>query len=128
MSKRASRRPTSAAITGTNPLSQTFTRARGTAANPRGGAGEQPRARADVHNAHSRLQARIPEGSPAVPGAGPEPHNALEAIVVGGGAIENAAHPCAALAFGAVVRAQWWMRCWHETQLTRACDCTPPAH
>ena len=102
--------------------------ARGITDDPRGGAGEQPRAGPDVEHTHSRLQARIPEGPPAVPGAGPQSDNALEAIVVGGRSIENAAHPCAALAFGAVVRAQWWMRCWHETQLTRACDCTPPAH
>src|SRR5256885_3706397 len=88
---------------------------RGITDNPCGGAGEKPRAGPDVEHPHPRLQARIPEGPAAVPGAGPQSDNALEAIVVGGGAIENAAHPRAALAFGPVVRAQWWMRCWHET-------------
>ncbi len=83
--------------------------ARGITDNASGGAGEQPRAGSEVENTH----ARIPEGSPAVPGAGPQSDNALEAIVVGGRSIEDSAHPGAALAFGPVVRAQWWMRCWH---------------
>src|SRR5882724_5624117 len=79
---------------------------RGITDNPCRGAGEQPGAGPDVENAHSGLQTRTPERSPAVPGAGPQSENALEAIVVGGRSIEDSAYPCAAIAFGLVVRAE----------------------
>src|SRR2546421_856311 len=42
----------------------------------------------------------------SVPRAGPQPENALDAIVVTGRTIENSAHPRAAIAFARVVRSE----------------------
>src|SRR5215469_6806074 len=60
------------------------------------------------------------ERLPAVPRAGSEPENALDAIVVRGGAIEDPAHPCAALALAPVVAAEGRMR-WSHGYLRTHC-------
>lgn len=67
------------------------------------GGGQEPGPGADIDDPHARCEARLAQRAPPIPRAGAETDDALEAVVIAGAAIENTAHPRAALAFASIV-------------------------
>ena len=97
---------------------------RGIADDPGRGPRQQSGARTDIQDRHLRLQAGTAQGEPTVPSTGTEPDDRLEAIVVAGGSIENAAYPGTAMSLAVVVLQQRGVRRLHggacHWQRTRA--------